>query len=90
MIIPEFLAVASAAAKDVGTPLSNVILLESSVPGHQTLHELILARKSLSDTPPYQIPRNMKNSQVCGFLSFNSGTAGKPEAVSLHQVSYSP
>jgi 4-coumarate--CoA ligase len=82
--ISTSLAVALAAAKIVGIPLNNVILLEGSAPGYQTLEELILMGKALGEElqiPPYRIPKNLKNSQVCGFLSFSSGTTGKPKAV---------
>lgn len=86
MTTPESLEIASAAASQVGMPLKNIFLLEGSAPGFTTLKNVIELGRQFGESgqiQPFQIPTGSENHEVCGFLSFSSGTTGKPKAVLL-------
>lgn len=81
------MAIASAAAKAAGIPKENVFLLEGQLDGYSTLQDLIRIGKSYGEQgqiPSFKIPKGKTNFDVCGFLSFSSGTTGMPKAVSRH------
>ncbi|KAI1862944.1 hypothetical protein JX265_008990 [Neoarthrinium moseri] len=86
---PTSMDVAVQAAKNAGIPQSNVILLEGELPGYSTVQELIAFGKSFGSggqVPEFRLPDRMKNKDLCGFLSFSSGTTGLPKAVMIsHQ-----
>ncbi|KAF2772639.1 acetyl-CoA synthetase-like protein [Teratosphaeria nubilosa] len=84
---PNSMEVATAAAKNAGIPKQNLFLLEGKLNGYTTIKELVeLGKNASQQAPVYQIPKGKTNFDVCGFLSFSSGTTGLPKAVMIaHQ-----
>jgi acyl-coenzyme A synthetase/AMP-(fatty) acid ligase len=82
---PASMAVAAQAAKNAGIPQSHIFLLEGSLEGYTTVQQLIDLGKSyggLAQVSAFKLPPGKKNKDLCGFLSFSSGTTGLPKAVS--------
>lgn len=89
MTSPPSMEVAAAAAKNAGIPKENLFLLEGELEGYTTIKDLIEIGKSYGESaqiPAFKLPPGKKNKDVCGFLSFSSGTTGLPKAVMIaHQ-----
>jgi 4-coumarate--CoA ligase len=84
MTMPTSMKVAAAAAERAGIPQSRVFLLEGELDGYTNMQELLkIGRSYESQVPAFQLPAGKKNGDLCGFLSFSSGTTGLPKAVSL-------
>jgi 4-coumarate--CoA ligase len=86
---PSSMEVASAAAESVNLPKSNLFLFEGKLDGYSTVHDLIAIGKSYGPSQQvasYKLPLGTKNKDICGYLSFSSGTTGLPKAVKIsHQ-----
>lgn len=86
LTVPSSMDVAIAAAEKAGLKKEHVFMLEGTLDGYKNLQDLIEIGKSYGEAgqvPAYQIPKGQTNGQLCGFLSFSSGTTGLPKAVRL-------
>ncbi len=87
MTVPSSMGVAAAAAKNAGIPKEHVFLLEGEMEGFTTMKQLLEMGKSFGkqgQIESFKLPQGKKNKDVCGFLSFSSGTTGLPKAVGTH------
>lgn len=85
MTMPNSIKVALSAAEKVGIPRKHIFLLEGELEGYTTMNQLLEIGKNYGkegQTPVYRIPKG-KNNDVCGFLTFSSGTTGLPKAVCI-------
>ncbi|KAI9704608.1 MAG: hypothetical protein M1820_005521 [Bogoriella megaspora] len=87
MTSPPSIELAKAAAAAAGIPQKHNFLLEGSIDGYTTIKDLIsLGQSSSQQAPAFKIPPDKTNFDICGFLSFSSGTTGLPKAVMIaHQ-----
>ena len=84
MTHPNSMEVATKAAEKAGVPRKNLFLLEGKMDGYKTVQDLIEEGKKYGaeQVDYYRIPEGKTNFDICGFLSFSSGTTGLPKAVS--------
>lgn len=85
--LPGSLDKALAAAKQVGIPITNVLLIQGIADGFKSVQDLIRQQNNIPAPPPYQIPEGSTNKDLCGYLNFSSGTTGLPKAVSSSTLS---
>jgi len=86
MTMPGSMDVAAKAAEAAGIEKSNVFLLEGELNGHTAMRELLEIGRSygeMGQVEPYDLKGGERNGDLCGFLSFSSGTTGLPKAVSI-------
>lgn len=84
MTVPSSMDVAIPAARNAGISADRIFLLEGEKDGHIDVHKLIEGGKKYGDNgqvPPFKLEDSESNRDVCGFLSFSSGTTGLPKAV---------
>ena len=80
---PNSMEVATQAAAQAGIPRERLFLLEGELEGYTTVKELIAwGQEQREQAEVWRIPEGKTNGDVCGFLSFSSGTTGLPKAVS--------
>ncbi|OQN99762.1 hypothetical protein B0A48_14532 [Cryoendolithus antarcticus] len=84
---PNSMEVAVQAAKNAGIPRERLFLLEGKLEGYTTVKELVeTGKKESQQAEVFSIPKGKTNFDICGFLSFSSGTTGLPKAVMIaHQ-----
>ena len=85
IVHPDVLTIAQAAAKQVNLPESHIVLIKASATSchHPALDEIIASGLSI---PPAFTERRLSNEESkskLAFLSFSSGTTGKPKAVKV-------
>ncbi|KAK5084649.1 hypothetical protein LTR05_005727 [Lithohypha guttulata] len=84
--VPSSMEIAATAAKNAGIPKERIFLLEGQLEGYKTMAELLSEGKTYGDDeqiPQFKLPAGKKNKDICGFLSFSSGTTGLPKAVMI-------
>lgn len=87
MTVPASAPVALEAAHIAGIPQERIFLLHGQYADLVCVHDLIEAGAGSADVvPPFAVPVNETNRQLCGYLSFTSGTTGRPKAVSAIQT----
>jgi len=93
MTLPSSMKVAAAAAKNAGIPKERVFLLEGEMEGFTTMKQLLEMGKAYGNEgqlKSFQLPKGKQNKDVCGFLSFSSGTTGLPKAVRIPRMLWCP
>ncbi|KAJ5730827.1 uncharacterized protein N7483_005335, partial [Penicillium malachiteum] len=85
MTTESALPVAIPAAQNAGISRDRIILLEGTQEGFETIHDLIAFGQNQRDdqVPSLKVKKGESNKDLCGFLSFSSGTTGLPKAVMI-------
>ncbi|KDE76381.1 acyl-CoA synthetase [Aspergillus oryzae 100-8] len=89
MTVPAGMDVAVPAAREAGIPTERIFLLEGEKGEYISVQDLVRKGRSYGptgQTTPFELPRGKSNRDVCGFLSFSSGTTGLPKAVCIVRV----
>jgi acyl-CoA synthetase (AMP-forming)/AMP-acid ligase II len=84
MTVPDSIGVAVAAAREAGIPKERIFLLDGKLESFTTVQELIQIGKiygNRGQSPFFRVPDGQTND-ICGYLTFSSGTTGLPKAVS--------
>lgn len=84
MTVPSSMEVAIPAAKNAGIPADRIFLLEGEQDGHVNVQRLLEIGKDHGEdrqSEPFKLAGGQSNRDICGFLSFSSGTTGLPKAV---------
>lgn len=84
MTVPSSMEVALPAARNAGIPAERVLLIDGEKNGYTNMKQLLDIGKgfgSSGQVPPLKMPPGQTNKDLCGFLSFSSGTTGLPKAV---------
>ncbi|OOQ81945.1 putative AMP-binding enzyme [Penicillium brasilianum] len=80
------LPVAIPAAKNAGISQDRIILLEGRKEDFTSIQDLVVFGAGFGpngQVQPFKIPAGQTNKDICGFLSFSSGTTGLPKAVMI-------
>jgi len=78
------LDVALKAAQAAGIGKEKIFLLEGEKVGFTNVQKLIeIGKRERVQVDEYKLNTGERNGDLCGFLSFSSGTTGLPKAVSL-------
>jgi 4-coumarate--CoA ligase len=81
--VESCMGVAAEAAEKAGISRDRVFLLEGKLQGFTGMEELLEQGKREKDqVEEYKLKEGERNGDLCGFLSFSSGTTGLPKAVS--------
>ncbi|KAL4929778.1 acyl--CoA ligase [Aspergillus undulatus] len=86
MTVPSSMDVAIPAAKNAGIPPERIFLLEGAKGEYTSVQQLVQKGKRYGpggQAVPYKLPEGKTNKEICGFLSFSSGTTGLPKAVMI-------
>ncbi|KAL4882266.1 hypothetical protein BJY04DRAFT_207120 [Aspergillus karnatakaensis] len=86
MTVPSSMHVAIPAAKNAGIPPERIFLLEGQEGEYTSVQQLVQKGKRYGpggQAVPYRLPEGRTNRDICGFLSFSSGTTGLPKAVMI-------
>ncbi|KAK7565570.1 hypothetical protein BKA81DRAFT_42180 [Phyllosticta paracitricarpa] len=86
---PACVDVAVKAADAAGFGRDNVFLVEGKIDGFATLQELVEVGKNYGNdgqVEVFKIPPGKKNGDICGYLSFSSGTTGLQKAASRFEL----
>jgi len=88
MTVPNSMEIAVAAAEAAGIGKDRIFILDGTLEGYKNVQDLIAIGKSYGQSgqvPSFKLPKGTTNGDLCGFLSFSSGTTGLPKAVcALH------
>ncbi|KAL4914666.1 hypothetical protein BDW62DRAFT_219941 [Aspergillus aurantiobrunneus] len=86
MTVPSSMDVAIPAAKNAGIPPERIFLLEGTKGEYTSVQQLVQKGKRYGpggQAVPYKLLEGKTNRDICGFLSFSSGTTGLPKAVMI-------